>query len=499
MSMLIERRSDGSMAFFIDGDLQFDSLDEHIYHEGLALPALAVAQTRSTGGLRALIIGGGDGLTARELLKSERIERLDLVDYDNEVLKLAVTEFSTFNKNSLQDKRVFVSVEDARLFVKRAIDKGTKYDVIVSDLTSPDTAEGAKLHSIEFYEQLSSILTESGCLAVNTASPSGTPEAYLSIFNSLLLSKLSPRAYRITLPSFAQKSYGVDWGFIVASKQSIETKEVCDLQMFEQNLFLTDSYVLRGLFTLPQAVLNRQAGVAAGSGNSDVLVHYLRNSQAIKSEAEAGTEIDTLALDLTTLAVPTCETKSYLLPIELRQALVTWQPAPEDGEQIKQQIFELMPALNRHQTREMVNDFLSRPAVFLQSINLGELVNELLKRAKELPTMLKEELVILRDKLTDYTQDREELLGLGLRSLAVVALVVIIGNLMYPDAVYAKGGHANHAGRAWYDGNGGGYTTYTNNKRYVKDTNINKVNKLNQHKPPAHAVIDNVAPAPGTN
>jgi spermidine synthase len=207
MSMLLDQRSDGSVAFFIDGDLQFDSQDEHIYHECLALPALAIAESRTPGNITALIIGGGDGLTARELLKSQRVTHLDLVDYDSKVLQLATNEFAPFNQNSLADKRVSVHIEDARKFIKHAADSGTSYDVIVSDFTAAHDAEGAQLHTIEFYGSLRSILKDSGVLAVNTASPSGTPEAYWSIYNSILTSNLNPKPYRIFLPSFAAQGY----------------------------------------------------------------------------------------------------------------------------------------------------------------------------------------------------------------------------------------------------------------------------------------------------
>src|SRR5262249_8228407 len=155
------------------------------------------------------------------------------------VLELARTEFAQFNNSSLADSRMEVHVEDAREFVKRAIDAGIKYDVIVSDLTSAHEAEGAQLHSIEFYQSLRNLLGEVGVLAVNTASPSGTPEAYLSIFNSLLASSLNPRAYRISLPSFAEQGYGPDWGFIISSPQLITIEDVADkLELAEPRLYL---------------------------------------------------------------------------------------------------------------------------------------------------------------------------------------------------------------------------------------------------------------------
>src|SRR5258708_756752 len=116
MALQVDRREDGSVAFFIDGDLQFDSRDEANYHEALALPAVMVAAQRSSGSLRAFIAGGGDGLTARELLKSARVEHIDLVDMDPTVLALANCDFAAFNKDSLTDNRVAVHTQDAWTF-----------------------------------------------------------------------------------------------------------------------------------------------------------------------------------------------------------------------------------------------------------------------------------------------------------------------------------------------------------------------------------------------
>src|SRR5918911_5784066 len=103
MTILLDQRDDGSLALFIDGDLQFDSRDERIYHEALALPALALATRRSSGPLRALICGGGDGLCARELLKSSQLAALDLVDYDPVMLALARADLQSLNDGSLFD------------------------------------------------------------------------------------------------------------------------------------------------------------------------------------------------------------------------------------------------------------------------------------------------------------------------------------------------------------------------------------------------------------
>jgi spermidine synthase len=462
MSILLEHRDDGSLACFLDGDLQFDSRDERIYHEALALPALAIAESRHHLPLKALIIGGGDGLTARELLKSARVSEIDLVDYDAKILEMARTEFARFNGGSLTDKRVHVTIEDARDFVKNALDAGIKYDIIISDLTAAHDADAAQLQTVEFYERLRRLLGDRGVLAVNSASPSGTPEAFWSIYNSMLTGALHPRAYSISLPSFAAQGYGADWGFILASPQPIDAADFADnLSLAEPRTELKDSEQVRNLFLMHEDVFARQASTCAANSNSDILVHYLFNPQPIVTESS--TFIDMLSIDLAQLTAPQ-HSGSQLLPQEVCKSLSQWHDEPLQQQQLMSEVFELMPALRRFQTREMIDDFLARPSAFLAPIDLGGLVNALLSRVSELPEKLAQELDFLKDKIEEFAGDNDRLLSLGLRSLAIIAVVVIIGNLMYPDAVYAKG-HAGHdAAHAAHRGvgRGGGYG-YTNN------------------------------------
>lgn len=470
MSILLDRRDDGSLACFLDGDLQFDSRDERIYHEALALPALAIAESRNALSLKVLIIGGGDGLTARELLKSARVGEIDLVDYDANILELARTEFAEFNDSSLTDNRVRVTIEDARDFVQRAIDAGTTYDVIISDLTAAHDADAAQLHTVEFYDRLRRLLGDHGVLAVNSASPSGTPEAYWSIFNSMLTSSLNPRAHRIILPSFAEQGYGSDWGFILASPEPIHAGDFGDkLTLAEPRHELKDVEHVRNLFLVHEEVFARQASSYAANGKSDILVQYLFNPQPVA--AEFGACIDMLSIDLTELTAPQ-HSGSYLLPQEVCNSLSQWHDDPLQQEQLISEVFGLMPALRRFQTREMIDQFLAKPAAFLDPIDLRGLVNTLLSRVSELPEKLAQELDFLRDKIDEFAGDHERLLALGLRSMAIIAVVVIIGNLMYPDAVYAKGhaeghaGHEAHAANRGHVGRRGGYGYGYNNGVY---------------------------------
>jgi spermidine synthase len=227
MSVFLNLRQDGSMALFIDGDLQFDQRDEKIYHQGLALPALHLASGRvdKQKDLRALIVGGGDGLTARELLKSQSLTKIDLVDYSAEVLDLAGKQLAHINQMSLADERVNVHMRDAWLFVQEALEQGAQYDLIIVDLTVAKDAVGSKFHSVDWYRSIALLLASDGILATNGVSPTNTPLAYWSIFNSMLKAGLVGLPYRLAIPSFSQLGYGPDWGFILASKTPINGDE----------------------------------------------------------------------------------------------------------------------------------------------------------------------------------------------------------------------------------------------------------------------------------
>jgi len=208
MAASLERRDDGSIALFINADLQFDSADERVYHEALALPAAALAARRIQTPLKVLVVGGGDGLVAREMFKSSRVASLDLVDYDAQILAFAQNELCTLNQGSLSDARIKTHVEDAWDFVDKALADGALFDVIVSDLTVAETALGARFHSVQWYGKLARLLSSWGVLAVNGVSPAATPQAYWSIFNSMLKGMLHAVPYHVSIPSFSAKGYG---------------------------------------------------------------------------------------------------------------------------------------------------------------------------------------------------------------------------------------------------------------------------------------------------
>ncbi|HEX2987341.1 MAG TPA: hypothetical protein VHS06_04130, partial [Chloroflexota bacterium] len=434
MSTMLDRRTDGSIALYIEGDLQFDSRDEAVYHEALALPALALATTRTRSKLRVLICGGGDGLIARELLKSPEVARIDLVDISPEVLELARTQLAPINGSSLDDQRVRTTVEDAWEYVAKAHEDEEAYNLIISDFTVPQDRKSAGLHSVDWYRRLHHVLAPRGVLAVNGVSPTGATDGYWSIYNSLRVARLHPRPYRIVLHSYREAGYGDDWGFFLASNRPILPAELGDnLPLATPRRALKDVQQLRRLFVFPTEVAARRRSALPTRLDSDLLIRYIYSSQGSSpATTQSGKMWNALAFHRDRAPIPIPDEGTALLPPELVPALAG-SGETIDEKTVLERVLRLMPALNRYQTREMISTFLEEPARFLHAIDLPGLVKQLLARASELPRRVVEELQLLSVKLGSQLVDRDTLLDMGMRVVTIITLVIILGNLLFPD------------------------------------------------------------------
>lgn len=447
MSGSIERRPDGSLALFIDGDLQFDSLDEHIYHEGLVLPGLLAAQKRCNGAPDVLIVGGGDGLSAREVLKSDSINSVTLVDYDPEIVQMALGDFSKLNQGSMADPRLTINCTDAWEFVEEALNDGEQFDLIIVDLTVASDSDGARFHSIDWYENLNQLLSANGIMAVNGVSPHQTPLSYWSIFNSMTRAQLAVRPYRVAVPSFFSRGYGSDWGFFIAAKTEITKDEIysLDLDSIKQKQFLKTFEHLKELFFLPVELYELQKQAQPALAGSEILIRYFHHGSL---GGWTGKVSDSLLMDLNELTVPEPDSGKEVLPAEISMALanaIAFQSGADESEeladpkQVLGDVLRLMPSLEPSQTPDMLADFLSDPGVFLRSVDLSALISRILRRAGSLPPQLVAELKLLSIKLADWTGDQLSLMRMGRNVVTLLALLMVIGNLLYPDMVYAKG------------------------------------------------------------
>ena len=200
----------GDVRLFLDGGLQFSTVDEHRYHEALVHPAMALAPRRAA----VLVLGGGDGLAVREVLRWPGVEAVTLVDLDPAVTALARTHAAlrAANRDALDDPRVTVLNEDAGAFIA---DTEAAFDVILIDLPDPNHESLAKLYSRSFYAQVRQRLGVGGMVAVQSTSPTFAREAFWSIVATAEAGGLHPTPYHVYVPSFG------DWGFFVGSTHAV--------------------------------------------------------------------------------------------------------------------------------------------------------------------------------------------------------------------------------------------------------------------------------------
>ncbi len=239
--------------FYINGNLQFSSMDEQRYHELLVHPAMNLAQNRR----RVLILGGGDGLALREVLKYGDVDDILLVDMDPEMTKLGASHpvFRKLNRDAFDDARVVSMIAagltwgdpqpvfqetgkkdnktglpqtekiasvriiniDADRFLSKV--KG-KWNIVIIDLPDPSSIELVKLYSTVFYMKLRRVLTDTGVIALQATSPYHARESYLCIKRTLEAARLHAIPFHENVPSFGE------WGWFLVWKDSVPPAKI---------------------------------------------------------------------------------------------------------------------------------------------------------------------------------------------------------------------------------------------------------------------------------
>ena len=193
---------------FINGSTQFSTYDEERYHEPLVHPLLGLIKERKD----ILLLGGGDGLAAREILKYPDVENLTLVDLDPAMTQLARQDkiFLSINKGSLNDPRVRVINQDAYQFIKNSVDL---YDAVIIDLPDPKSVSLSLLYSLGFYKMVEKHLKPFGAMVTQSTSPLYSPEAFLCIKKTMEAAGFSTLPYQNSVPSMGL------WGWILGVRQ----------------------------------------------------------------------------------------------------------------------------------------------------------------------------------------------------------------------------------------------------------------------------------------
>lgn len=213
---LIITKNKEDIRLFIDGNVQFSTIDEYRYHESIVHIPMNLVQHKEN----ILILGGGDGLVARELLKYPEVKQITVVDLDQEMTDLAKNNptFAKLNNGSFNNPKVKILNEDAFKFLENA---KQYFDVIIIDLPDPNNSSLARLYSKEFYKVAKQKMAQNGILVTQATSPYFAPEAYWCINNSLLAAGFKyTKPYHTYVPSFG------DWGFILASNKKIYENKI---------------------------------------------------------------------------------------------------------------------------------------------------------------------------------------------------------------------------------------------------------------------------------
>jgi len=218
-----ERHLGGEMEaiynFYINGRLQFSSLDEQIYHEFLVHPAMLASARQKN----ILIIGGGDGLALREVLLWQP-ESVTLIDLDPDLValfkhpdaslpKYLARKVQSLTQDSFNDSRVNVINDDAFIAIDNLLQNKQIFDTIIVDLPDPSHPDLNKLYSVNFYYRLNNLLNADGALAVQSTSPFHAQNAFISIAKTMQQAKFPfVEQYHQNVPSFGE------WGWTIATK-----------------------------------------------------------------------------------------------------------------------------------------------------------------------------------------------------------------------------------------------------------------------------------------
>ena len=213
---LVVTKSGTRQQLFIDGGLQFDTIDEYRYHEALVHPLMTLSPRLD----HILILGGGDGMVVREVLKYPGVERITLVDLDPAMTRLFrdQLELAALNGQSLQNPKVEIVNADAWQFAEN---DARLFDAVIIDLPDPKNLSLSKLYSVEFYQLLTKRLSRDALIVTQATSPVFARQAFWSI-NATLAATTAPfsqdefletRPYHAYVPSFG------DWGFVLAGSR----------------------------------------------------------------------------------------------------------------------------------------------------------------------------------------------------------------------------------------------------------------------------------------
>ncbi|HZU36019.1 MAG TPA: polyamine aminopropyltransferase [Gemmataceae bacterium] len=254
---IVVTRGRAGFQLFLNGHLQFNSADEYRYHEALVHPAMAATGVAPR---QVLVLGGGDGLALREILKYPSVQHVTLVDLDPGMTGLSANfpPLAELNHRSFEDPRVEVINQDALVWLGGS---GPKYDVAVVDFPDPHSFSLGKLYTTRFYHLLRQHLAPEGAVSIQCTSPLYARSSYWCIIKTLETAGFAVKPYHAAVPSF-----GI-WGFALARLMPFEPP-----QHVMPGLRFLNERTLAGLFMLPADL--EAVPVEVNRLDNQVLVRY---------------------------------------------------------------------------------------------------------------------------------------------------------------------------------------------------------------------------------
>jgi spermidine synthase len=241
---------------YINGNLQFSSRDEYRYHEALVHPALE----RLPWAKSVLVLGGGDGLALREILRYPNIEHVTLVDLDPAMTGAFTTrpELARLNHGSFSDKRVTVINADAAIWLQKS---DAMFDAAIIDFPDPSSFALGKLYSVPFYGMVKKHVAANGLVVVQSTSPFFAPHAFWTIDSTLREVGFKTFPYHLYVPSFGE------WGFVMASPQ----QDYAPPDSYRLQMRFLNAATTREMFAFPPDMQKMQ--MAPNRLNTQSLVH----------------------------------------------------------------------------------------------------------------------------------------------------------------------------------------------------------------------------------
>jgi spermidine synthase len=254
---IVLTKNDRDYRLFLNGNLQFSSADEYRYHEALVHPGLNAIKNPK----KVLVLGGGDGLAVREILRYPAIEKVVLVDLDPEMTRIFTHHASlvSLNQKSLLSPKVKVHNADAFQWLKTNTEQ---FDFVVIDFPDPGNYSVGKLYTNTFYNLVKRAILPGGQAVIQATSPFVAPQSYWCIVNTLEAVGFKTLPYHAHVPSFG------DWGFVMATLE----KDFLEQPEFLPELKFLNKETFTQMSVFPKDMPGKETEI--NKLNNQVLVHY---------------------------------------------------------------------------------------------------------------------------------------------------------------------------------------------------------------------------------